>query len=88
MTGEYLTTQMCTKCHASDRNEDGTVNRDRRLLPRACAVGSQTLPSSESGQERRDQHLQGRGGHISKGGKRVLSGDQGLEEKCLKRTIT
>lgn len=42
MTGEYLTTQMCHKCHAltSDGNEDGTVNRDRRCCRGACAVGS------------------------------------------------
>jgi hypothetical protein len=43
MTGEYLTTQMCHKCHAltsEARNEDGTVNRDRRCCRGTCAVGS------------------------------------------------
>lgn len=42
MTGEYLTTQMCHKCHAltSEGNEDGTVNRDRRCCRGTCATGS------------------------------------------------
>jgi hypothetical protein len=42
MTGEYLTTQMCHKCHALTSealNEDGTVNRDRRWCRGACAAG-------------------------------------------------
>jgi hypothetical protein len=43
MVGEYLTTQMCHKCHAltsEAHNEDGTVNRDRRCCRGACAAGS------------------------------------------------
>jgi hypothetical protein len=83
MTGEYLTTQMCLQCRALTSRERGRDDQQgSALLPRACAVGSQLSPSSESGQERRDQHLQGQVG-ISQA--RTRPGDQYLEEKCLKR---
>jgi hypothetical protein len=83
MTGEYLTTQMCLQVPRPDLQGTRT-GRSTGIGVVAARVRRRlaTTPSSEPGQERRDQHLQGQVG-ISQG--RTRPGDQGLEEKCLKR---
>jgi hypothetical protein len=61
---EYPDTDVCHKCHAltvGEQNETGLFNRDRRCCRGTYEMSAQNnCRVSEPGQERRDQHLQGR----------------------------